>query len=94
MVVAAYMVMAEELKEEDVAGPEARSPPPSLWPTTRSIPPWLMDHRIRHALNRGSFETMLGGEGKFVEGNVYQRGTLPPVSLPGRSHVPLQQPKR
>jgi len=28
---------------------------------------WFMDHRIRHALNRGSFEKMLGGEGKFVE---------------------------
>src|SRR6185312_5580578 len=28
---------------------------------------WFMDHRIRHALNRGSFETKLGGEGKFVE---------------------------
>jgi transposase-like protein len=28
---------------------------------------WFMDHRIRHALNRGSFETMLGGEGKFIE---------------------------
>ncbi len=28
---------------------------------------WFLDHRIRYALHRGTFETMLGGEGKFVE---------------------------
>ena len=28
---------------------------------------WFMDHRIRHALHRGTFEAKLGGEGKFVE---------------------------
>jgi transposase-like protein len=28
---------------------------------------WFMDHRIRHALHKGTFETMLGGEGKIVE---------------------------
>jgi transposase-like protein len=28
---------------------------------------WFMDHRIRHALHRGTFETKLGGEAKFVE---------------------------
>src|SRR6185312_8444187 len=28
---------------------------------------WFMDHRIRHALHRGTFEKMLGGDGKFIE---------------------------